>query len=92
MAHPSAVPLCWCDSSASAGLNRRISRVMVELPWNPAQWRAVAPNSPGVSTGQPASSISRTASVLLVCAAIGSFRWSASVSVFAASGYRERNS
>jgi hypothetical protein len=60
--------------------------VISALPLNPAQCSAVAPISPGVSIGQPASSISRTALVLWFCAAFGSVRWSDSDGVFAPSG------
>src|SRR6185437_7549610 len=91
-AHASAVPAYSRDFNSSAGWNRSISRIISALPLNPAQCSAVAPISPGISTGHPASSISRTAFVLLFCAAFGNFRWSASVSVLAASGCFDRNS
>ena len=68
------------------------SRAIAALPLNPAQCSAVAPISPGVSTGHPASNISRTAWVLLLCAASGSFFRSSAVSELAASGFRRRNS
>ncbi len=80
------------DFNSSAGWKRRISRAISALPLKPAQCSAVAPMSPGVFTGQPASNIKRTALVLLLCAASGSLACSGSDSAPAGSGCWERKS
>ena len=65
--------------NSSFGWNRKISRTMSAFPCQAAQCSAVNPCWPGTSDGHPASSIIRTAFVLLFWAALGTLRRSSSV-------------